>query len=333
MLIGETEVKTPFDRDDPGVVFEPDWRTQVILAWLKYPKTITAEPKLYRDKYTQQHLQLLKSFQQNDDGSKKYVRVNLGPKMRSYQFAYARSEETAIESMRPKLDALLLTNVSYEVIAKDLGGNRLTAEDIRTYEKLYFNVRDEYGNLDTSCFLRTRFAMPIGAVITEATPLTVIWKTVGNMLGYVGLVRTWGWSGQHGELGTEEYLAKAINILAQTLLFQRLMTGRANNFDILGCLSNNLERERLNSEKSVRSQGSTRSDQALMRLFTAKAPHMLDSALIVDKNKSMVGALAAKIAAQRNVGGTKIMDAGHLNGEASIKQYMDEKFKDMGDVK
>ena len=329
MQIDGYTIKTPYDRDDPGCAYDPDWRAQIATRWAANPAIITPVHEFYNDEYITNYRTFLKNIRQYDDRGQPLNRVplNLGDKFLAYQYAYNRSLENSPEDLRTKLDALLLTCVPYSVIAEDLGGTRTPVEYIRTYERLFFNIRDKQGRLDRSSFLRTRFAMPVGVTLSVSTPLVAFWKMVGNFAGYDGLVRMWLWPGRHNEFAKETDMLGVMTHLAQNLIIQRLLMGTMNNFDIMSVMGHTIERERLNNEKGLRTPSALRSDQALADMIRDAAPKMLESALVVDQNKTKVKILAQKLSAARNVGSTRVKDMGREAAEEILNKMIMSKFE------
>ena len=315
MQLGNTTVYTPYD-DDPGVNYEPDWRHQAAKIWNSRQGIICKNHKLANDRYVSRQHHFLKNNR----------RTPLGIDYRPYLFAFMRYDDDTIEAMKPRLEALLLTAVPYSVIAQDLG-DRLTEEDIRTYERVYFNVRDERGRLNESCYLRTRFAMPVGADLNETSPIPVLWKVTANVFGYTGLVRLWKWSGVHGELMSDDYISQEMYRQAQAEMLSRILSHDINSFDLTQFLGHTVDRQRLDNELGSRTDKTTQAQKALGMIFAVIGPRMRSSARLVDVQKEQVKLLEAKFAAQHNIAGYKVQDAGTKAAEEALLKDWEEKFK------
>jgi len=320
-------INTPFD--DVGVVYDPDWRDHIARTWVDAQGLIPDTHHMYGDEYikTQHAFLLIKRPEAGD------IPPYIPDDYRSYVFAFARHSEVMADDMRARLDALLLTDVPYSVIAKDLGGSRITVEDIRTYERLYFNIRDEEGRVDASCFLRGKFATAglEQAAAGEPLPLPIFWKATACLFGYTGLIRIWGWSGVHGELQTEEYMDDVYRHAAESELMRRILRNEINTFDLNAAIRNNNERavlrKELAADKGQPISTSRQNEFITAVLQRAGRPAMLPAAR-TQAEQSVKGEIwNTRINGLVNVAGYKVNDAGAEFGKKAVSQRVDEQFK------
>ena len=151
MDIGGKIIYTPFD-DDPCSPFAPDWMHQVARQLVGCSISLSKYPVLRDIKYLSEYIHVLKS--DKVPGTAKTEQY------RPYYFAIARNNEARLSEMKPRLDSLLLTNVPYTVICKDLD-ERMKPEYIRAYEQLFFNCRDTDDVLTKACYRKIRFSKMI----------------------------------------------------------------------------------------------------------------------------------------------------------------------------
>ena len=316
---GQT-IYTPYD-EDPGAPYLPHWRHLIARVWLDNENLRLNSVKLFEDDYLQQYYEVMKIYNMSSD-----KRVKLSDSQRGYLYALSRLEERGIESERMRIEAMLLTNVSYDVISKDLDPDRLDPEYVRAFERIGFNIRNEAGITTQSCYLKTRFSIPVGASLTTAVPLSVRWRFVASTLGYTGLMHEWEWrNGCHGELKSPEYLARERYLQVATMIYGRILAGGPENLDILGYLGHTVDRERVNNEKVVSHGQADKSGAILMQIVHTSGPKMLSAALSTDEELEQKKALKTHIQAKAAIAATKIQDKGRAVGNEIVNDELIKK--------
>ena len=321
MKLQDGIVATPYDIC--GAVFDPDWRAQVAVAWHKQRTFVSPKHQIFKDEAIKAYMSFL------EHNTKQYENCEFLPsQLKSVGFAYYCIQEHGEAAMRPRIDALLLSAAPYEVIAKDMGSDRVSPEDIRMYERLFFNIRDEAGRLDRSPYLCNRFATGGLTEITPETSTPVFWKWVGFILGYAGLARMWHWHGAHGELKSKEYLEDELyeNVVCTSLT--RVIRGRANNLDLGTLMEHNVNRERLRNEMSAngKSADNVRHNEGLCTLLRKLAPHMEPACKTLEQHDMHTQAWQAKVHGSSTVGGLKINDPGAEFGNRAVRKDIDNRF-------
>lgn len=123
------------------------------------------------------------------------------------------TEKDCEAAIKHRIEALLLTEATLDVIVMDLIGQLSVRPAVEAYEKLYFNCRDEHFEISPSMHLVTRMAMPFGPLkmylkkwerinqkdgrcINDGRPLAKdsdVWKAIGATMGYDTLIYVWNW--------------------------------------------------------------------------------------------------------------------------------------------
>ena len=310
-------VYTSYD-DDPGSPYAPHWRHLIARVLLSDESLSLRNRALNDDEYLRKYLEVLKAGQRG---------ITLPKSYRGYTYALARCEERGLECARPRLEAMLLTNVPYEVIAKDMGDNRLDPEYVKLFEKICFNTRDNKGALIRSCYLKTRFSVPIGSITETAVPAALRWRFIGQALGYTGLMYEWEWQRDcHGELQSADYIDSERYRQASTIVFNRILQGGAENIDLIGFMSHTVDRERINNEKASGKSSATREGAVVQSVLEAFAPAMIVASITADERKDQTKQLMSKLAANAAISETKIKDAGPMVGNEVISDELLKKY-------
>lgn len=326
MKLMDQVIHTPYD--GAGAHFDPDWRDRIARTWIAHEGLILDTDRLYNDAYIKKHHTFLglRQMQQGD------IPPYIPDDYRSFLFAYECAATPTADDMKARLDALLLTDAPYSVIARDLGGSRLTVEDIRTYERLYFNIRDREGRLDDSCFLRTKFAAAGAERGDVNLALPIFWRVTAYLLGYTGLIRMWGWSlCAHGELQSDEYMSDLYRHTIQSRLMERVLSDQISTFDMNVLFGNNTEDKRLRKELASgdKQVGAARQAEFIAEVLKRTAPKMLPASRTVDEQTRKGELWNARIDSTPNVAGFKLREPGAEFGNKAVRQSVDEQFKSM----
>lgn len=253
-------------------------------------------------------------------------------KYEAYRLAEMWYEEPDHEAaMKKRIEPLLLTGIGTDIIALDLLGQVSYRSAIETYEKLYFNCRDENFNLNASMQLIQRFAMPFGPlktfirkwevldkdgfVVGDGRPIAKdsdIWKAVAANLGYEALMYMWHWTRvAHGMKGNS--LENLLNVsweVGAAQIFSALYTGNIAHEDLARILSAyTAQAKKITDDRNGRSDsGEDDTTKALMELLYRFSPKMV--AFTEADNKARNDEIQGRISAQLAISKTSIKDNG-----------------------
>jgi hypothetical protein len=182
MQIGLHQVATP--KDHPWA-YSPSWRHEIAKL------TADADKCTYpggHDAFIQQQIRFLKIIRQRAH------QVQLDDKRQSewlpFHRAYTLYEGHDVSSAR--VEAMLLCpELTLAQIATNMGPT-VDPADIKTYERLYFNIRDDNGAVLESPWLRQYFASG-NQVQHNASDYRTHWKLLAFEGGYRSLFAVWNW--------------------------------------------------------------------------------------------------------------------------------------------
>ena len=318
MQLGNTTIHTPADNP---VQYDPAWRSVLAASWADFPSERWDLDYLEykKDPWVQAQYNYLRAVR---DGKR------LTKEQKALKLASTWYQGNRATDVKFKLEPLLLTPASFEIITMDIGGGSVDQDVFRAYERLYFNARMDNGEMHKSCHLRTFFAMPDGNV-NEDTPNEMMWRVVASSLGYGAVVSMWLWSGAHGLRNlSQDFLILETWRAAQALLIRRMASQQISNFDLTQILKVYVEHERMRKETASSDTLGTQSIGALAGVLAMTAPVILNAAKEVDKLPELTAAVQARIAAQRNINMTGVIDAGVDRGKDGLDQMIDAEFKD-----
>lgn len=310
MKVNGTVVVTPMD--NPGQ-YDPDWRNSLARAMAESPEPFDPAYARYRlDPWVRRQAGYLRAVGRN---------ARLTREQSCLRLADMWFQGSHVSDVRFRLEPLLLTPVSYRVIALDILGSD---EDddlfaVEAYEKVYFNIRDKDGRLSRSCQLRQYFALP-GGQFDQDTPPEMMWRMIGSLLGYDTLVSIWLWKDAHG-IGdnSQEYLLDEMWRLAQSRLFMSIFADRVGHESMAKLLSAiSAQQKMLHDSKSDTSSGldSIRAMQSMLGLVS---PRVIDAtAREVDSARQLELAAEARMEADRAVAavdGVQAMGSGERYAE------------------
>jgi len=227
MRLNDTIIVTPID--NPGQ-YDPDWRNSIALGLMESPdeRIDPVYSKYTNDPWVRRQMAYFRAMSSKRPLTRDQMRLRLA----SLWF-----QGNNVSDVRFRLEPLLLTAVSYRVIALDILGDCEDLDAIEAYEKLYFNIRDDEGRLSKSCQLRQYFALPSGR-FSQDTPPEQMWKMIGSLMGYDTLVSVWMWKDAHGIVNnSQEYLLDEMWRLAQSRLFMSMFADRVGHESMAKLLS------------------------------------------------------------------------------------------------
>jgi hypothetical protein len=218
MVIGQTFIQLPSEGtgDHP-----PDWRRVTAAACVE--SGISPSRVAPGDDAVLEHAQYLRFIASPD-------RTILPPSLRPQAAAAHWYAGRDLNSLRARLEPLLLTSASYRTIALDLG---VEEKAVEVYEKTYFNSRNPDGTMQRSCFRRNMLAIDENVSITDKTPKDIVWRMTGFSMGYGALVSLWRWDGfAHGiDDGGPQWFDELYR-MAQSSMLESVLRNRVSNFDL-----------------------------------------------------------------------------------------------------
>ena len=308
MEYGSESIVTPIDNP---VQFDPDWRNAIATAAVDYPKA-KIDPlysEYLHDPWIKQQIDYLKLVRGGRALSKKHV---------IHRIASTWYQGSNVSDVKMRIEPLLLTAASYKVISDDIGGGNVADEVFETYEKLYFNVRDNKGKLSKSCQLRQYFALPEGSFGRD-TPLEKLWKMVGALMGYDTLVTMWLWGDASGlSARSNEYMLNEMWRVAQSRLFMHIFSDRVGHESLAKLLSAFTSQTKMLHDTASGTGQAFDTARTLMALLANTRPTVIGAAAVVDSVPDLTAAIRAKLAAQRTISAQTIEDKGIEEGKAEL---------------
>lgn len=317
MQIGNVTVTTP---EDNPVQFDPDWRSSVAAAFVDYPGAkIDADYRTYKnDPWVRKQMEYLKAVRTGR---------TLTKAQRAFRYAARWAQGSSPSDVKFKLEPLLLTAVPLNVIVLDIGGGAVDPDAFSVYEKLYFNIRQDGGDIHKSCHLRTYFAMPTGTP-NPTTPDDVVWRMIGANMGYDVLVSSWLWSDAHGLTNKDPgYMLQALWCMAQSRLFMDLFTRRVDHFNLSNMMKAVTENARMRHDTSTTADVDTEILSTAMALLRHTAPTVLNTAKEVDSLDDLTEAIRARLKVEKSDMIQDTGDRGKQAGIAGLNEMLAANFK------
>lgn len=318
MEYGSESIVTPIDNP---VQFDPDWRSAIAVAAVDYPHA-KVDP-LYRgylrDPWIKRHIEYLTLSRSGRAISSRHDASRL---------ASTWHQGSRASDVKARLEPLLLTSLSYGDVDRVIGGGIGLEGVCEAYEKLFFNVRDDSGNLTKSCQLRQYFALPEGH-IGKDTPEDKLWKMVGALMGHETLLRMWIWDGISGfGGGSDEYMLREMWRVAQSRLFMHIFSDRVGHESMAKLLSAFTSQSKMLHDSSSGTGPMFETAKTLMALLANTRPTIIGAAAVVDSLPDVTAALQAKLAAQKTISNTPVDDLGMEEGKAMLDAAIAKHFKD-----
>ena len=295
MQLGKTIINTP--KDDP-TRYDPEWRHLIATAWSSEPSAQwSQEYNDYRkDHWILTHKRYLDTVNRSQrEGRTPFVTRDMEPYRQALRWFKARD----LAATRYRVEPLLLTPTSFDILAKDVGGRDVPPEVFQIYERLFFNIRYDDGKLNEGCQIRTSFAFTDGMPIQYNTPQDKLWKAVGATLGYGSLMSLWMWEG-HGKCQELDvgYVSQDSWRLVQSGLLQRVVRNGmrdAEFFDMMGKMTDAARFVKEGKPDKADSEGA----HSLAAAILSKTGPTMKAAKVVDDNGPLAKAMAQRLESQR----------------------------------
>lgn len=281
------EINTPLD--DP-TQFSPSWRAELGAALSLNPRMRRQKEysQYYKDKYVLDYAEFLRKV----DKAEKCPNTPMG-------YAFKWFHQSSAVDTKYRLEPLLLTTVPFSVISEALAGGDIAEEAFKIYERLFFNIRDDKGELNKSCHLRMYFALPNEEDVIHPQDMDIknLWRLVGAQGGYRTLCRLWMWYDAPGFNDKESvHLPEEAWWMTQSTMLSRMARGIVSNFDLVSWIGKFTDNERLRMDSSRGDGEGDRMAEAMLNLLKYAAPKVLEVSRTVDEE----AAINAKIAEKRS---------------------------------
>ena len=285
MIISGTTIVTP---NDDSTAYSPDWRHLIARAVSGSDKVRI--PRLYsQDKYIQKQASFLKGeLTSSAPWGNEYAKIN-----NIY-------EGTINPTTNDRLEALLLTKVSFSAIAADFNISEL---EVKLYERLFFNIRNEEGTLLNSPLLRSNFSLGTITGADAGTPDDIIWKCIATRCGAAVLInKCWGWSDSQcvdEESKQEKGVIDHTYEMAQVLLLERLVRGQVTGRELAEIIKSNVSymeerRTALDAEKGKEESLNSFEVEFRDRFLTRFSPSMLPIVVTIEDETDLDKELSIK---------------------------------------
>ena len=320
MRYGSESIVTPIDNP---VQFDPDWRNAIATAAVDYPRA-KVDPiyhEYLQDQWVKGQIDYLKLVRSGRALSKRH---------NVFRLASTWYQGSSVADVKMRIEPLLLTPVGYDIISDDIGGGNVEQDVFEAYEKLYFNIRDSKGRLSRSCQLRQYFALPEGNIANN-TPPEKLWKMVGALMGYDTLVTMWLWGDASGLTArSSEYMLNEMWRVAQSRLFMHIFSDKVGHESLAKLLSAFTGQAKMLHDSASGTGQVFDTARTLMALLSNTRPTIIGAAAVVDSVPAVTAAIRAKLAAQKTISTTEIVDKGIEEGAAELdaaiaKHFSDEK--------
>lgn len=299
----------------------PDWRYQIALAYAQNPLWMLPEPWASDAaiRATREYLLVRDMIQ---DGTY-LLAVETDPVLAVFQRIFKWHDDNSRSDTRARLEALLLTPASYDVITQDIFAAHVPVDYVETYEKLFFNVRDDAGQLTTSVAMCSKYVPDIAACGTK-TDSPTLWKLIAMRGGYTALISYWSSLHGIGELDRKVLMREAIISVIQAKLLHRAATGQISAYDQNTLLST--LQTGINQERALKDEGNdpevSESNKILATALFMMRPELLIAA-VNDPEKQR--ALNSTKETTREIMAQAVMDKGPAAGYEVLMRASESK--------
>jgi len=216
------------------------------------------------------------------------------------------------------IEALLLTDAPVSAIAHDMGSDVATLE---LYEKLFFNVRDDRGNMTLAPAQKQFFATEGTYKPTKQRPEYLMWRRVAVSAGYRALIEILELGlGSWGDAPNAD-LVRVTTDMARAETLAKVAAGGLSSGELARLESNRLKGKLIRhqvGEKGGRDEGM----ELALKLVQLMAPKMVEPERI-----SRAQALQAEESlheAERRIEKTEVEDKGALESRVALQDALDK---------
>ena len=300
MRINDTVIVTPID--NPGQ-FDPDWRNSIAIGLMESEERVDPAYLQYaNDPWVRKQMAFFRALKRDMPLSREQLDLRL---------ANIWFQGTSLADVRFRLEPLLLTAVSFDIISLDIAGNTDFVGVIKAYERLYFNIRDNAGRLSPSCQLRQYFALPSGDY-TRDTPKEQTWKMIGALYGYDTLTgMAWEWRNAHGLVNdSQEYRNDEMRRVIQSKLFVQIFSERVGHTSMANILDSVITQQKLIQEGKGSGSTDTEMAKAMQGMLSLMSPRLVSSVGADVDRLQLEEASAARLRAESAVDAVDIGEVG-----------------------
>ena len=198
------------------------------------------------------------------------------------------------------LEALLLTAAPFEAIAADIGIN---VNDVRMYERLCFNVRDDNGRMTLGDVQKLMIAKQDLADLQG-------WKLMA-IRSYEMLCNLVGIQTPHWKDTPEIKIHEQIIQTSRFLLYQNLILGKCQSKDLAVIEANDIKlKQLLVQTKQPDEEKKEFVDPFGLKLLKMMTPKMIVTTLTPEEMEKQTEALNSKLQTEAKINSTPIVDHG-----------------------
>jgi hypothetical protein len=299
-----------------NVIFAPDWRWQAARHLSEPATPMKLNRAAIKDPWVGNAVKYLRATGKSSRMSEEEQAVW----RRTVQLA----EDVSLQNIRHTVEALLLTDAPLEALAADTG---LPIAEIKLFERLFFNVRDDDGRMVLRP-LQRQFIATMGALKTRRQlPAHLMWRRVAVEAGYTALVRVLQLgSGSWSEAKSVDLVQSAIEMGRADIMAQ-MASGELNAAAV-----HRMEFNRLR-EKQLRllvgeEKGETEAREILLKILQSMAPSMVEFQKLKEAQEAVLER-APHLNAQ--IQETKVVDVGYEAGAEAMAMAVRNKLAPIGE--
>jgi hypothetical protein len=317
-LPDDKHIVTPTDR---WPEWDPDWRASLAAAWARFPLwspglKYKAEA---RDPWVHAYRDYLKQYAK---GNLAVIEANT---------AFNRVTDWGLNrstvSTGSRLEALLLTSVSYDQIATDLFGSSGFKDHVLSFERLFYDVREDNGELTPLMARREWLALPDNMVgITEKTDVATYRRFVGHRYGYPCLGALLSLPGAE-DCSKADIFHGVLKHVIQSEMLEQLVRGQIGSRDMPNYLGQIVAYESM-LFTTGKGAGDDESEavKGLLQVLELHRPKRLVAASTMDSDER-TRARAESLEAQLEVKKQKLLDRGKAIGHQAVTEMVRNSFK------
>ena len=256
-----------------------------------------------------------------DDDVQTYVRCLRGSRQRSRALETCRRVDRLRQSasLRPLMEALLLTDADYSTIATHIG---VEAECFRLFGSLFYDVRDAEGHPRPFQLIRIGLHLDAGGNVEQQQDSGVAFKKAALRGGYPLLVSLLPVQSEKGTSSEQGRLDRTAETLVEQELIRRLLMGEMRNADLIRLRGTQIAGERMLYETGQKGSASSEGMELVQKILQACAPSVV-AALEEKPDEAAVERLRK---AEQRIAGVQVEDRGPAAAHADINAQLAAKF-------
>jgi hypothetical protein len=216
------------------------------------------------------------------------------------------------------LEAMLLTEADYAAIGESLD---IGPEDVRLYQTIFFDVRDEQGKLKAPHLLRVRFPAEGRDGGPVPPPMTVLREAA--LTGGRGMLDSLLQRQQAGSTKAPKP-DEAIDRLVQQELLRRLLGGQMQTRDLVRLRHVGLVAQQVQAKVAERTGEDDKWRKAYMEMLQDTAPTLLAVSKSPEQMALAEEALRRRLSMEQKIRRTDIPDAGVPAAQQAVAEKLRE---------